>query len=163
MPILVNLKHLEDTFETIEGTLPAAELDFAHTDELIRNVGPLEYRLEVQLQAAGVLATGRLTMRLACECACCLKPFDFDLTLEDWSCLAPLEGEDRVKIHDDCVDLTPLVREDILLAFPQYPKCGTECRGLPQTPSPTQPNQGRAGGGKSGLSVWDELSKLKLQ
>ena len=43
------------------------------------------------------------------------------------------EGEDRVAVDNDCVDLTPYLREDILLEFPQHPLCKPECRGLKKT------------------------------
>jgi uncharacterized protein len=163
MPILVNVKNLEKESEILEGELTVEELALQGLDELIRNVGPLEYQLEVEMQAAGVLAIGCLSMKLTCDCGWCLQPFEHLVELEEWSCLAPLEGDDAVEIRDDCVDLTPFVREDILLAFPQYPKCGTECRGLPQTPPKAQPKTGGVGGEGVDLSVWAELSKLKLQ
>jgi uncharacterized metal-binding protein YceD (DUF177 family) len=58
------------------------------------------------------------------------------------------------------VDLTPYVREDMLLEFPQYPLCKPDCRGLekPGTGGAKDP------GGKDELipSAWAELDKLKL-
>jgi uncharacterized protein len=73
-----------------------------------------------------------------------------------------LEGEDKVLVSNDCVDLTPYVREDIVLAFPQHPLCEPECRGL----QAASPNGGRASSGENitgDLSpAWAELNKLKL-
>ena len=70
---------------------------------------------------------------LACQCVRCLTSFRLPLELNGWTCHLPLQGEDRVKVLNDCVDLTPYVREDILLEIPQHPLCDPECRGLPKT------------------------------
>ena len=62
----------------------------------------------------------------------CLKEYPHRLVLENWTRHLPLEGEERAPIVNDCVDLTPFLREDILLEFPQHPLCEAECRGLPK-------------------------------
>jgi len=60
----------------------------------------------------------------------------------------------------DCVDLTPFLREDILLTLPQHPLCKPDCRGLSQFAA------GGASGPTSqtnaGASAWAALNKLKL-
>jgi len=38
----------------------------------------------------------------------------------------PLEGEEKTPVDNDCVDLTPFAREDMLLEFPQHPVCEPE-------------------------------------
>jgi uncharacterized metal-binding protein YceD (DUF177 family) len=60
------------------------------------------------------------------------------------------------------VDLTPYVREDILLEFPRHPLCNPECRGLPNKSIGKPRNT--SGTGKTGAdsSAWAELNKLKL-
>ena len=61
---------------------------------------------------------------------------------------------------NDLVDLTPFVREDILLEFPQHPLCDRECRGLPKN----EPGKAKAssGAGPTEASAWAELNKLKF-
>jgi uncharacterized protein len=88
--------------------------------------------LEVQKLEDGLLVQGRLHLNLDCECVRCLKPFQYRLELDGWACHLPLQGEDCVAAVNDCVDLTPYVREDILLEFPRHPLCDPECRGLPK-------------------------------
>ena len=80
--------------------------------------------------------------------------------MEEWACHLALEGEEKVAVINDCVDLTPYIREDILLAFPQQPLCETECKGLPIL----QRNQNKSDvGQESGAaSTWAELNKLKF-
>jgi uncharacterized metal-binding protein YceD (DUF177 family) len=60
------------------------------------------------------------------------------------------------------VDLTPYLREDILLEFPQHPLCDPECGGLPDAKSGNANNATSAGKPNEGSSAWAELNKLKL-
>ena len=48
----------------------------------------------------------------------------------EWNCVLPLKGPDAIEIIGEHVDLTPWVREDILLGLPQHPLCGSACQGL---------------------------------
>ena len=142
MPLLFNLRHLEHQDLTLEGELPVAELDLDGMDELIRVNRPVWHRLEVERHEQSVLVHGSLKLSLQCECARCLKAFEQRLEFPDWTCHLPLEGEDRVLIVNDCVDLTPYIREDILLAFPQHPLCESECCGLPAVPAGANQSSG---------------------
>ena len=162
MPLLINIRHLEHNTVTLRGELPVAELDLEGIDELIRASGPLEHELVAERHERSILVQGRLRQTLSCECVRCLKAFEHRLELKGWSCLLPLQGEDKVLISNDCVDLTPYVREDIVLAFPQHPLCEPECRGLlsgPQAPA----RQWTGGSATEALSsAWAALNKLKL-
>lgn len=162
MPLVVNLRHLEAHPVRLKGKLPATELEIDSRDEVIQVVEPLEHDLEVQKFEGGLLAQGRLHLRLDCECVRCLKRFPYDLELNEWACHLPLEGEDRVAVNNDCVDLTPSVREDILLEFPQHPLCDPGCRGLPKSSIGKQSNTNNTGLNEAGSSAWAELNKLKL-
>ena len=154
----VNLRHLEEHGLRLQGELTAAELDLGIRDELIRAEQPLQYDLSVELLDDAILVTGNLVLPLDCECARCLKRYASELKLSGWALHLPLEGEDKVSIDNDCVDLTPFVREDILLDFPQHPLCKPECAGLkrkPVRPPKTASNPA--------LDVWTQLDKLKLK
>jgi uncharacterized protein len=147
---------------TLRGRLPARELDLEGIDELIQFASPLEYDLVAERHERAILVQGCLCVSLACECARCLKAFEHRLEMDSWSCLLPLEGEDKTLIDNDCVDLTPYVREDILLAFPRHPLCETECRGLPLAPQNGSRQSNGADAGASLPSAWSELNKLKI-
>ena len=162
MPLLINLRHLEHHALTLRGQLPVAELDLEGIDELIRAGLPLEHDLQAERHERSILIQGSLRLSLACESVRCLKAFEHRLELEGWSCLLPLEGQDKVLINNDCVDLTPYVREDIVLAFPQHPLCEPECRGLQSAAQAgAGPSSGASATGDSS-SAWAELNKLKL-
>jgi uncharacterized protein len=153
----VNLRHLEAHEVRLRGELPAAELDFGVQDEVIRMDNPLRYDLAVEKLHEALLVTGSLELDLDCQCVRCLKPFKHKVLLEGWACHLPLAGEEKVSVNNDCVDLTPFVREDMLLEFPPHPLCKPDCGGLKKTNAP------RTGGAdKPTSTTWAELDKLKL-
>jgi uncharacterized protein len=150
---------LEEHAIRLQGKLPVAELDLGVADELIRTEEPLAYDLSVELLHDAVLATGLLVLPLDCECGRCLKKFKTDLKLSSWTVHLPLTGEDKVAVDNDCVDLTPFVREDILLNFPQHPLCKPDCAGL----KPKSKVHQADAGAKPASAAWAELDKLKLK
>jgi len=162
MPLLVNLRHLEEHEIRLEGELPVADLDLDLKDDMCQAEKPLRYKFGVQEIENELLAQGELSLVLKCECVRCLKPFEHTLKIKHWTRLLPLEGEEKVPVDNDCVDLTPYVREDILLEFPQHPLCETDCRGLPvkvgKAKKATKP-----GDSIQEPSAWSELDKLKLK
>jgi uncharacterized metal-binding protein YceD (DUF177 family) len=161
MSLVVNLRHLEAHSLQLKGELPVEELDLDLRDDLVRAEKPLQYDLEAEQMEDGLLLQGRLLLPLRCLCVRCLKPFEFQLKLDKWAQLLPLVGEEKVSVVNDCVDLTPFVREDILLEFPQHPLCKTECSGLPKTFIGKVKKPSGSGPTKEQSSAWAALDKLK--
>jgi uncharacterized protein len=162
MSFLINLRHLEREELDLEGELTAEELDLANFDELMHAAKPLAYHLAVQRMEEGILVQGSLKLELKCECARCLKSFRQTLKLDHWACHLPLEGEEAVPINNDCVDLTPYLREDILLELPQRPLCKPDCPGLPASKAGKADENARSGQSNAEKSAWAELNKLKF-
>jgi uncharacterized protein len=162
MPLLINIRHLERRTVTLRGDLPVEELDLDGIDELIRADLPLAYDLVVERHERSILVQGSLRLTLACECVRCLKAFEHRLVLEEWSCLLPLEGEDKALVSNDCVDLTPYVREDIVLAFPQHPLCEADCCGLLSRLAAASEQSSCASATEDLSAAWAQLNKLKL-
>ena len=160
MALTVNLRHLENDSMELSGELAVAELDLDARDEMVRAVQPLQYDLEIKLLEEGLLVQGSLVITLDCSCVRCLKDFEFELEMDPWTLHLPLTGEDAVSIKNDCVDLTPMVREDTLLGFPQHPLCRPDCGGLKQ--AKTGKARKTAGKDETKPSAWAELNKLKL-
>jgi uncharacterized protein len=121
----------------------------------------VSYDLTAQKSGRDMLVRGKVGLVLDCECARCLKAFKQRVDLEDWTALVPLEGPEKAVIKDDSVDLTPFLREDILLSFPQHPLCGADCAGLPNR---AEKNAKQTNGASQApvSSVWSELNKLKF-
>jgi len=165
MALLINLRQLEPDNLELKGELPVSELDLEGVDELIKLEKPLKYKLEAQKLENSVLVQGDLKLTLRCECARCLKPFDYKLELVDWACLLALEGEEQVKVTNDCIDLTPSIREDILLGFPQHPLCKLDRGGLPKKVIGKVIGTKKTGGPgqtEKKSDAWSELNKLKF-
>jgi uncharacterized protein len=155
--LTVNLRHLETQDVHLHGELSAAELDFGLNDEMIRAERPLQYDLTMEKLHDALLVSGSLRLELDCQCVRCLKPFRQTVELPHWTVHLPLAGEEKAPLENDCVDLTPYVREDMLLEFPRHPLCKEDCGGM-------KPGKARKAAGQSEAktSAWAELDKLKL-
>jgi uncharacterized protein len=163
MPLIVNLRHLENRNLALRGDLPLAELALDLRDDMIRATKPLHYDLEVEMLDDALLVQGLLRLTLECQCVRCLQNFEYELEIDPWTLhlpFEPLEDEEAVPIKNDCVDLTSWVREDILLGFPQHPVCKPDCGGLKQ--ASVGKARKTAGKEESKPSAWAELNKLKL-
>jgi len=162
MPLLVNLRNLDRNDLKLVGELSVAELDIDTRDEMVRPNKPLHHDLEVQQMEDSLLVRGNLVLPLDCECVRCLKAFEYTLKLTDWACLIPLSGEDAPPLDGDTVDLTPFLREDILLELPQHPLCKPDCGGLNK---PTASSKSKSSGPNDvkTSSAWTELEKLKFR
>jgi len=92
MPLVLNLRHLELQNVHLQGELPVEELDLDTHDEMIQAHKPLKYDLEAQKIEEGLLVQGQLSLTLECQCVRCLKPFEFELNLDNWVAHLPLQG-----------------------------------------------------------------------
>jgi uncharacterized protein len=166
MKFRVNLRQLERRELVLEGEAEAEDLDLGDVhDELWRLAVPVRYELTVSRLQQSILVHGKVEVDLSCECSRCLNPFGFELRLDPWDALIELEGEDKVEVQDDSVDLTPYLREDIVLALPQHPLCKPECRGLPVASKKSTDSAGyeHDDGHGTKASAWDALDQLKLK
>jgi uncharacterized metal-binding protein YceD (DUF177 family) len=118
----------------------------------IRPLGPVEYSLDIGVSGSGLFVTGKIGVDVGLECVSCLKRFVFPIRVRDFAAQVELAGP-------ELVDLTPWIREDILLALPVHPHCDwdrkTKCVGprlkyLDVAEDPNAPN------------AWDALDHLNL-
>jgi uncharacterized protein len=134
----------------IEGEDPASILDL--TDPAVRPLSSVRYSLDVGLSEGGLFATGSVGVDLGLECVSGLEKFTYPLRIDDFATQIELEGREMV-------DLTEVVREDILLALPPYPHCDWNgqnvCKGAARKTTETEtPDESH---------TWDELDKLKFK
>jgi uncharacterized protein len=163
MALLLNVQQLQRKSSLIlQGEIEVEDLGIAGLDECIEPEVPLKYDFEASLASDGILIQGRMEISVLLTCVRCLKQVEKSFVFANWAGFVPLKGEDSLPVENDCVDLTPVLREDILLAFPSHPTCESGCNGLLKTPGEKQGPD--AGVNQSGHapSVWDELDKLKL-
>jgi len=162
MALTVNLHHLLDHEVELQGELPLAELDIDTGDEMVQLNEPLQYDLQIEKIDHALLVQGELVIPIHCKCVRCLKPFEQTLELKNWATHIPLNGEEAAPVVNDCVDLTPYVREDIILSFPQHPLCDPQCEGLLGTQTGKGKKSRGTGSAQPNSSAWAELNKLKF-
>jgi uncharacterized protein len=160
MALTVNLRVLTKDLVVLRGELSPAELDLALRDDLVQVNSPIQHDLEVEMLDDALLVRGRLQATLDCECVRCLKKFKHHLVLDPYTLHLPLTGEEAVPVDNDNADLTPFLREDMLLELPQHPLCKPDCPGLKK--ADRTPPRKTGGKPESGASAWAELNKLKL-
>lgn len=132
----------------IEGGEDAGFLDLPEAGA--KAAGPVRYEFDVGLSGGGLFATGRVEVLVEMTCVACLQAFVYPVAVDDFAVQVEIDGR-------EFVDLTPMVREEILLALPNHPRCdlisGHTCpyRGPESSGDRAQDNA---------PSVWGELDKL---
>ena len=129
-----------------EEQCPIQELE----SEGIRCAGRLRYDIDVGVAGGGLWANGSLSQPVELRCVSCLEQFGHEIRVPAFAVHMELHGPETV-------DLTPFMREDILLNLPAHPHCdrdgGRVCKGK-QVETAEQEIKRR--------SDWSALDKLKL-
>ena len=111
----IHLNQIREDGLHVEGQEDAAPYLDAE-GQYLKPAGPLDYNLDVGLSGGGLFATGSINLDVELECVKCLEKFQYPMDLDDWAVQLELEG-------GETVDLTPSIREDILLNLSLYPHC----------------------------------------
>ena len=93
--------------------------------------------LDVRLEGLhdGILVTAEVGTTAVGECVRCLDPVSLpvEVEIQELFAYSPDEAFDFA-VHDDYVDLEPVVRDAVVLALPFQPVCRPDCPGLdPET------------------------------
>ena len=120
--MIVDVPSLPDEGSRFEGEEPAAVLEL--DGDTVREDSALRYALTAYLTGKELIVRGRVSARAEFRCVRCTEHFGLDVEEKDFLSAHQLED------LSECVDLTPELREAILLAFPNYPVCREECRGI---------------------------------
>ncbi len=118
--------------------------DISHLDPDIKPLSTLDGSVQLIRTADGILARGVLNTSVELACSRCLEPFSMPVrfVLEEefyptidittGASLPRLAEDEEATAIDDhhILDLTEVVRQDILLAISPYPVCRTKCAGL---------------------------------
>ena len=117
----INIHHVPEEGLHIEGQNPATILDVADPEWTFHE--PVFHSLDATLLNDALLVTGRVWTDGLVRCSRCLQEFVRRLEVLEFVVHRPLTS-------DDIVDLTPEIRESILLEIPQKPLCRDDCKGL---------------------------------
>lgn len=114
-----------------------SDISFDDVVRTVRNLAGLSpIHVDLQLQKVSdnhIEVTGRLSGEMTLICSRCLKRFPekFEIELEETFVGAPLDDESEAyAIEQGELDLTPMLRENIVLAIPFAPVCQEDCKGI---------------------------------
>jgi uncharacterized protein len=146
----VHLRQIQADGLHLEGEEDCPIPDLSAEDVICN--GPLRYSLDLGISEGALWVTGHLAQPVQLKCVRCLEPFQFDVEVHAFSVHHPLTGP-------ELIDLTPYVREDILLNLPAHPHCdregGRTCPAAGKTERAAEEDGKRA-------PDWSALDKLKL-
>jgi uncharacterized protein len=144
----LSLSQIDDDLQTVGQVL---EEDFLkevltgrHSTDLSVQ-GAHHVTLHVQRSGLDILLHSQFSLQLQTDCALCLRTFELKVPVRFSLTLKPgpqesreipeeleLTREDLEDSHytGDTIDLAEILREQIILALPMYPKCSEACKGL---------------------------------
>ncbi len=131
----------DETGQTREYTFHE---DISTLDPDIVPLSALDGKIQLIRTSDGILVTGDLHSSIELTCARCTEPFsmpvqfgleeEFRPTIDivtGASLPVPADDEEATQIDEHhIIDLTEVVRQDLLLALPPFPICRSKCAGL---------------------------------
>jgi uncharacterized metal-binding protein YceD (DUF177 family) len=147
--VKVHLKQIPTQGLHLEGDeeCPILELE---TEE-IRCAGPLHYSIDLGVTGGALWASGSLSQPVELRCVACLEKFVHEILIPAFAIHTELRGPETV-------DLTPFMREDLLLNLPAHPHCD---RDAGRVCKPKQIETSEQGIKRE--SDWSALDQLKLK
>lgn len=121
--MIIDLSNLKEGGERRQGDIPFTILEL-EPEAGITPLTPIRYDLFIELTPGELVVRGTLSMRIAADCNRCAKKIESEVRVPHFVCVR------EFRELTEAIDLTPDIREDIILAFPNYPVCSPECRGL---------------------------------
>ena len=123
--------------------------------EGIRCVGPMQYQIDVGISEGSLWANGSFKQPVELSCVACLEKFTYEIKVSAFALHTELRGPETI-------DLSPFMREDILLNLPAHPRCDREggrvCKAAKSDDTELAKEQRAAKRDHD----WGELDKLKL-
>jgi uncharacterized metal-binding protein YceD (DUF177 family) len=121
------------------------------TAEGIHCAGRLRYNIDVGIAGGALWARGSLSQPVKLRCVSCLEDFVYDIRVPAFAVHTELHGPETV-------DLTPFIREDVLLNLPAHPRCDRDGNRVCKPKQPESAEQDT----KRKLD-WSALDKLKIE
>jgi uncharacterized metal-binding protein YceD (DUF177 family) len=124
--------------------------------DAIRCAGRLHYSIDIGVSAGALWANGSLQQPVELRCVSCLETFVHHIKVPAFALHTDLDGP-------ELVDLTPFMREDILLNLPAHPHCdrdgGRKCNAAEPEYSNLEEQEREA----KREHDWEALDKLNLR
>jgi uncharacterized protein len=121
--MIIDVNRVSPEGSEYTGEEPASVLDVGPEQE-VQFRGPLRYKLKAIVVSLELIVNGELALDASFRCSRCGEMFPHRVREPAFECV-------REILHmNESVDLTPDIRESMLLALPSYPVCSPDCRGL---------------------------------
>jgi uncharacterized protein len=134
-----------------EENCPLGELE----TEDVRCAGPLRYNLDVGISEGSLWANGSLVQPVELRCVACLENFPHDIDVPAFALHQELHGPETI-------DLTPAMREDLLLNMPAHPHCDRDGSRVCPGATPTKVTAAEEHEAEAKREHdWEALDKLK--
>jgi len=135
----------DNSFEQVlEQDWLASVLEGRHSSEF-RPAGSQTVTVWARRSGADVLLHADTSIPMKTDCASCLREFELEVPVNFSLTFKPRPGnrgnlpQDLELTRDDLeenyyqgesIDLEEILREQVILALPMYPRCGESCQGL---------------------------------
>jgi uncharacterized protein len=122
----------------------------------VRCAGPMQYKIDVGVAEGSLWANGSLKQPVELSCVACLEKFIHQIKVPAFALHTELRGPETV-------DLSPFMREDLLLNLPAHPRCDREGGGTCKATKVDKPAGAKQQPAAKREHDWGELDKLKLK
>lgn len=121
--MIIDLARLKAEVDEFAGEEPKSVLEL-EAEKDMRVESPIRYDLRVSLVSGKLLVNGKIGVDMSFQCSRCAEFFREEVVEPDFEAVYDAREKSGV------LDLTPEMREAILLRFPNYPVCRSDCKGL---------------------------------
>ena len=159
-PFYVDLHNLPIHGVDVEGTLPPSFLKLEPNDP-VKPTSDITFRINILRDDESLVLSGELTAGFQLECGRCVQPFPFALELLEYN------SDVEIEPNASTMDLTDVIRDDILVALPSYPRCEDgnveprECPAQGRFEVAESPISEENEAASQDAGVWDALDQLK--
>lgn len=122
--LIVDLDRLQEGGELFEGETAPEIVDLGDAEGLLKPVGGIAYKLQIESLGNELLVRGELCQCFTCVCSFCNETFN--LEVKEGHFLESFEISEEISF----LDLTNEIREVIILDLPAHPRCSEACHGL---------------------------------
>lgn len=150
----IHLKQIPPEGLHLEGEedCPIPELE----SDGVRCDGPMRYSIDLGVAEAALWANGSLQQPVELSCVACLEKFIHEIRVPSFALHTELHGPETV-------DLSPFMREDILLNLPPHPRCDREGGRVCKAARTGEADLTKEQRAAKREHDWGELNKLKLK
>ncbi len=124
--------------------------------EGVRCAGPMQYKIDIGVAEGSLWANGSLKQPVELGCVACLEKFVHEVKVAAFALHTELHGPETV-------DLSPFMREDILLNLPAHPRCDREGGRVCKAAKTDEAEPAKLQRAEKREHDWGELDKLKLR